>query len=101
MPVQKSDRQGGEQSKVARLGVHFPNLKGQRPGCPSLCARCPAEKEPSRGSDVSRPRPVGGVNELVKYADIDARGHAKGGAGHAEKDGSMSRGSSRQASLSM
>src|SRR6516225_3459137 len=117
MPVQKSDRQGGEQSKVARLGVHFPNLKGQRPGCPSLCASCPrrdgrpsfwrpsralpAEKEPSRGSDVSRPRPVGGVNELVKYADIDWRGHAKGGAGHAEKDGSMSRGSSRQASLSM
>jgi hypothetical protein len=29
------ERQGGEQSKVARLGVHFPNLKGQRPGCPS------------------------------------------------------------------
>src|SRR5262245_46761848 len=28
-------RHEGEQSKVARLGVHFPNLKGQRPGCPS------------------------------------------------------------------
>jgi hypothetical protein len=29
-------------------------------------------KTPPR-SDASRPRPVGGVNELVKYADIDAR----------------------------
>src|SRR5262249_30192588 len=35
-------------------------------------ARCPTEKSPPRG-DASRPRPVGGVNELVKYADIDAR----------------------------
>src|SRR5262249_285807 len=26
-----------------------------------------------RGATPSRPRPVGGVNELVKYADIDAR----------------------------
>jgi hypothetical protein len=31
----------------------------------------PKEKPP-RG-DASRPRPVGGVNELVKYADIDVR----------------------------
>jgi hypothetical protein len=30
----------------------------------------PKEKPP-RG-DASRPRPLGGVNELVKYADIDA-----------------------------
>src|SRR5262249_13343311 len=33
-------RQEGEQSEVARLGVHFPPLrKGQRLGCPFLCAR--------------------------------------------------------------
>jgi len=30
------------------------------------------ERNPSR-DDASRPRPLGGVNELVKYADIDAR----------------------------
>jgi hypothetical protein len=28
---------------------------------------------PAAQGDASRPRPVGGVNELVKYADIDVR----------------------------
>jgi hypothetical protein len=34
--------------------------------------RCPIEVIPAAG-DASRPRPIGGVNELVKYADIDVR----------------------------
>src|SRR5262249_41057673 len=96
------ERQGGEQSKVARLGVHFPNLKGAATRLPLPCARVnglepPKEKpwppaagrqaiflgatepraarpeETRRGATPSRPRPVAGVNELVKYADIDAR----------------------------
>src|SRR5215471_1799085 len=83
-------RQEGEQSKVARLGVHvpLPIRKGQRPGCPLFCARVdgleppdttprgrtaghlsgsdratrrPTEGNPPRG-DASRPRPLGGVN---------------------------------------
>jgi len=33
------ERQGGEQSKVARLGVHFPNLKGAATRLPLPCAR--------------------------------------------------------------
>ena len=94
------ERQGGEQSKVARLGVHFPNLKGAATRLPLPCARVdglgpiktmlPAArrqaiflgateprgarpgKTPPRGNDASRPRPVGDVNELVKYTDIDA-----------------------------
>src|SRR5262249_43145180 len=35
-------------------------------------ARCPTGKKARRGDDASRPRPVAGVNELVKYTDIDA-----------------------------
>src|SRR5262249_10494502 len=77
----------------------LPIRKGQRPGCPLFCAqvdglepliRPPAagrqaiflgatepraarpERKPAAG-DASRPRPVGGVNELVKYAEIDVR----------------------------
>src|SRR5262249_15140865 len=94
-------RQEGEQSEVARLGVHvpLPIRKGQRPGCPLFCARvdgleppdttprgrtaghlsgsdrttrCPTEGNPPRG-DASRPRLRGAVNELVKYAYIDVR----------------------------
>src|SRR5262249_12998288 len=33
----------------------------------------PDREKPARGGDASRPRPLGGVNELVKYAGIDAR----------------------------
>ena len=35
--------------------------------------RCPTEGESPPRGDASRPRPVGGVNELVKYAEIDVR----------------------------
>src|SRR5215813_1504649 len=94
-------RQEGEQSEVARLGVHFrPRLEGAAPRLPLPCARVnglePVMKHPAAGrqaiflgatgpraarpgketpprSDTSRPRPLGAVNELVKYADIDAR----------------------------
>src|SRR5215472_11416171 len=88
-------RQEGEQSEVARLGVHFrpPDQKGQRPGCPSPVARVdglePRMRFPPRANgrpsfwerpsyalpdrrrkasrgDANRPRPVGGVNWLVK-----------------------------------
>src|SRR5262249_11666336 len=92
-------RQEGEQSEVARLGVHSrPRLKGaatrprlhvcasSRPS-PGLCAtrrdgrpsfwERPSHALPDRGDppwgDASRPSAVGGVNELVKYADIDVR----------------------------
>jgi hypothetical protein len=78
----------------------LPIRKGQRPGCPSPVRELmalnrnekpfpatgrqaiflrateprPARpgKAPPRG-DASRPSPVGGVNELVKYADVDLR----------------------------
>src|SRR5262245_9276245 len=97
------EREGGKQSKIARLGVHFPlDLKGQRPGCPSpvrelmalsrslrerpaseraghlsesdRATRCPTGKIPPRGpGTASRPRLIGGVKRLVKYADFDVR----------------------------
>src|SRR5262249_49860793 len=55
-------RQGDEQSKVARLGVHFPNLKGQRPGCPSPCARVDGLEPPMR-NHVSRGGTEGHLSE--------------------------------------
>src|SRR5262249_18651313 len=95
------ERQGGEQSKVARLGVHScSRLERGSDGAALPCARVdglepmknhgpprqvgrpsfwrpsralPDPEKPCRGAMPSRPRPVGGVNELVKYADIDVR----------------------------
>src|SRR5262245_16243221 len=95
-------RQEGEQSEIARLGVHFrPRLEGAATKLPLPCARVdglepliplspaagrqaiflgatgpraarPGKETPPR-SDASRPRLRGAVNELVKYADIDVR----------------------------
>jgi hypothetical protein len=94
------ERQTAEQSKVARFIVHsrFPIRRGSDQAAPP-CARVdglepftawspaagrqaiflgatgPRAARPEkarRGATPSRPRPVGGVNELVKCADIDA-----------------------------
>jgi hypothetical protein len=93
------ERQGGEQSKVPRLGVHSRSRLERGSDQAAPCARvdgleplirAPAAErqaiflvatepraarpgKPPPRSDASRPRPVGGVNELVKYADIDVR----------------------------
>src|SRR5262249_61432147 len=66
-------------------------LNRMKPRLPAAGRGRPSFWRPSRAlpgregaqprGNTSRPRPVGGVNELVKYADIDARGHANGGAG--------------------
>src|SRR5262249_28032116 len=90
-------RQEGEQSEVARLGIHFrppirrgsdqaalsarvdglePRMKclpprGRTAGHLSgsdRATRCPTGNSPPPG-DASRPRPLGGVNEL-EYADL-------------------------------
>jgi len=49
----------------------------QQDGRPSFWERpshaLPDRKGTCREGDASRQRPLGGVNELVKYADIDAR----------------------------
>src|SRR5262245_40956404 len=96
------ERQGGEQSKIARLGVHSRSRlkRGSDQAAPLLgreltalnrimlprggtaghlsgsdrATRCPTG-ETRRGAlcPIIRPSPVGGVNELVKYTDIDAR----------------------------
>src|SRR6516164_3100415 len=67
------ERQGGEQSKVARFGVHvpLPIRKGQRPGCPLFCARVDGLEPPHTtprgrtaghlsGSDRATRRPTEG-----------------------------------------
>ena len=62
------ERGSDEAAPLARVDGLEPDnayLSGSRNGRPPFWER--------RGSDASRPRPVGGVNELVKYADIDAR----------------------------
>src|SRR6516162_105067 len=89
------ERQARKQSKVARLGVHSPSRleRGSDQAAPPCArvdglepftARSPAAgwqaiflgatepraarpEKARRGATPSRPRPVGGVNELVKY----------------------------------
>jgi hypothetical protein len=52
---------------------HAPPRQVGRPSFWRPSRALPDPEKPCRGAMPSRPRPVGGVNELVKYADIDVR----------------------------